>query len=100
MLGYLGRIYSATLLFDWTGNWTPVMMIRMSLGLVGADHIEAGPVVAGHIEVSLCLLFPLFHTWPSFVQHIRGPQVTPHDSILDHATLLCAALSMELTKEE
>ena len=56
MLGYLGRIYSATLLFDWTGNWTPVMMIRMSLGLIGADHIEAGPVVAGHTEVSLCTI--------------------------------------------
>ena len=71
------------------------MMILMPVGLVGADHIEAGPVVAGHIEVSLCLLFPLYHTWPSSVQHIQGPLVTPHDSIQDHATLLCATLSME-----
>ncbi len=79
MLGYPGHIYSATLLFDWTGNWTPVMMILMPVGLVGADHIEAGPVVA---------LIPLYHTWPSSAQHIQGPLVTPHDSILGHATLL------------
>ncbi len=100
MLGYPGRIYSATLLFDWIGNWTPVMMILMPVGLVGADHIEAGPVVAGHIEVSLCLLFPLCHTWPSSVQNIQGLLVIPHDSIPGHATLLCGALSMALTKAE
>ena len=98
MLGYPGRIYSATPIFDWTGSWTPVMMIQTPVGLVGVDHIEEGLVAEGHIEVSLCLLFPLYHTWPSSVQHIPGPLVTPHDSILGHATLLCAALSMESTK--
>jgi hypothetical protein len=82
MLGYLGRIYSATPISGWTGSWTPVMMIPMPVGLVGADHIEEGLVAEGHIEVSLCLLFLLYHTWPSSVQHIQGPQVTQHDSIL------------------
>jgi hypothetical protein len=76
------------------------MMILMPVGLVGADHIEAGPVAAGHIEVSLCLLFLLYHTWSSSVQHIQGPQVTPHDYIPGHATFLCVALSMELTQAE
>jgi len=33
----------------------------VSAGLVGADHIEAGPVMAGHIEVSLC---PLCSAYP------------------------------------
>ena len=90
MLGYPGRIYSATPIFGLTGNWTPVMMILMPVGLVRADHIEAG----------LCLLFLPYHTWLSSVQHIQGPQVTPHDNIPGHATLLCAALSMELTQAE
>jgi hypothetical protein len=90
MLGYPGRIYSATPIFGWTGSWTPVMMILMHVGLVGADHIEDGPVAVGHIEVNLCLLFLLY----------QGPQVTPHDSILGHATLLCAVLSMKLTQAE
>ena len=70
----------------------------VSAGLVGADHIERGPVVAGHIAVSLRPLFPIYHTWLSSVQHTQGPLVTPHDSILGHAILWCAALSMELTK--
>ncbi len=43
----------------------PVMMIQMPVGLVGADHIEEGLVAEGHIEVSLCLLFLLYHTWPA-----------------------------------
>jgi len=100
MLEYLGRIDFATPIFGWTGNWTPVMMILKPVGLVGADHIEAGPAVVGHIEVSLCPLFLLYHTWPSSVQHIQGPQVTPHDSIPGHATLLYASLSMELIQAE
>ena len=70
----------------------------VSAGLVCSDHIEMGPVVAGHIAMSLCPLFPMYHTWPSSVQHTQGPLVTPHDSILGHAILSCAALSMELTK--
>ena len=97
---YLGRIYSATPIFDWIVSWTPVMMIQMPVGLVGADHIEEGPVAAGHIEVSLYLLFLLYHTWPSSVQHKQGPQITPHDSIPGHATLLYASLSMELIQAE
>jgi hypothetical protein len=32
-------------------------------------HVEAGPVVAGHIEVGLCPLSQMYHTWPSSVQH-------------------------------
>ena len=100
MLGYPGRIYSATPIFGWTGSWTPVMMIQMPEGLVGADHIEEGLVAEDHIEVSLCLLFLLYHTWPSSVQHIQGPPVTPHDSIPGHATLLYASPSMELIEVE
>jgi len=72
----------------------------MSAGLISAVHIEMGPVVAGHIAVSLCPLFPMYHTWPSSVQHIQDPLLTPHDSIPGHATLLCAALSKKLTKVE
>jgi hypothetical protein len=71
---------------------------RVAAGLVVLDHIEVGPVVAGHTEVSLCPLFPMYHTWPSSVQLIRGPLVTPHDSIPGHTTLLGAALLTELTK--
>ena len=71
---------------------------HVAAGLVVADHIVVGPVVAGHIEVGLCPIFKMYHTWPSSVQHIQGPLVTPHDSIPGHATLLCAALSMELKK--
>ncbi len=100
MLEYLGRIYFAILIFGWTGSWIPVMMIQMPVGLVGADHIEEGLVAEGHIEVSLCLLSLLYHTWPSSARHIQGPQVTPHDSILGHATLLYAFLSMGLTQVE
>ena len=75
----------------------------MSEGHVAADlvvlnHIEVGPVVAGHIAVSLRPLFPIYHTWLSSVQHTQGPLVTPHDSIPGHTTLLGAALLTELTK--
>ena len=77
-----------------------MMMIQMPVGLVGADKIEEGLVAEGHIEVSLCLLFLLYHTWPSSVQHIQGPQVTPHDSTPGHVTLLYAFLSMGLTQVE
>ena len=100
MLVYLGRIYSATPISGWTGSWTPVMMIPMPIGLVGADHIEEGLVSEGHIEVSLCLPFLLFHTWPSSAQHIQGPPVTPHDSIPGHVTLLYASPLMELIRAE
>ena len=65
---------------------------HVAAGLVVADHIVVGPVVAGHIEVGLCPIFKMYHTWPSSVQHIQGPLVTPH------ATLLCGALSMELAQ--
>ena len=74
----------------------PVGLVYVAL--VGADHIEVGHVVEGRIEVNLCPLFQLCHTWPSSAQHIQGPLVTPHDSILGHATLLCGAPSMELTQ--
>ena len=70
----------------------------VKVGFVGEDQIEVGPVAEGRIEVSLCPLFQLCHTWPSSAQHIQGPLVTPHDSILGHATLLCGTLSMELTQ--
>ena len=36
--------------------------ILMSAGLVSTGLTEVGPVVAGHIEVSLCRLFLMYHT--------------------------------------
>jgi len=51
-----GLVYFAILFVDWMPAGPA------SAGPVGVDHIEVGPVVAGHIEVSLCSLSPRYHT--------------------------------------